>query len=468
MLTKPSTSSPNKGSLLLLYSLVFTLVFEGIVRKLLPENLGTIVFLLKDALCLYALILLQRYTFHGPMAWLNKAWRALSLLLVPLLLYTSFLDLPLGLFAAKQYLLYAVVGLLVPVAFPPQAENTFRRFCIFFSWLVLPTTLVAVLQQSLPPYHWLNVSVGGNSLERFSAGGYLRVSSTFSFTGQYSWFLNAVCAFLVVAFFLPTAKARSTAKWSVRLFIIGLSACFLIGIFITGGRTAVLGSAACLGIGYLLAGWRNPLATISNGVVLVVVFYSFFIILNQLKPEYFAAYQTRSSGTDKQSHSEEIIDRIATSYSRSLSDFFSKETGVMLIGNGLGVMSNGSDKISTYARRIREDGTWTEVDIATSVWEGGLYLLLVWYSFRLVIIWICFKCWLSIQDRKYAVGAAFLLANVIISGLLNTIGMQPPLAIWWWLAVGSIISIYQFDRVTVHKRRKQKMIKSSLKLEVEV
>jgi hypothetical protein len=69
--------------------------------------------------------------------------------------------------------------------------------------MIIPTTLVAVLQNSLSSSHWINLSVGGESLEAFSAGGYLRVSSTFSFTAQYSWFLVAESFFLAASFFMP-------------------------------------------------------------------------------------------------------------------------------------------------------------------------------------------------------------------------------------------------------------------------
>lgn len=40
----------------------------------------------------------------------------------------------------------------------------------------------------------------------------------------------------------------------------------------------------------------------------------------------------------------------------------------------------------------------------------------------------------------------FLLANVIINGVLGTLAIQPPVAIWWWLSVGAIGVIYNFDK----------------------
>lgn len=465
MIIEPTTYNYVKKSRTLLYILVLTLVFEGIIRKLAPSFIGVVIFFIKDVLCIYALIILLNLRFIGPLAWLNKAWKVVSILFIPLLLYTSFYDLPLGLFAAKQYLLYAVVGLLVPLAFPPQCEDNFKRFCTHFTLLIVPTSLIAILQNSLPASHWLNLSVVGDSLEGFSAVGYLRVSSTFSFTGQYSWFLNAVYAFLLFSFLNPSAKTKHQLSWLRLSISISLCILFLLGAFITGGRTAVLGTGVSLCLGFLLSTWRTPSITLTRGVGIGSILIFCFNILSEIKPEYFAAYSARSSGSDKQSHNQEIAERVLGGYTDWLDWFWIQDTHAIWLGNGLGVMSNGADKISTYANMIRSDGTWTEIDLATSAWEGGLYLLFVWYSFRLAILWFCFKHWTYIKNKKYVTGSAFLLANVIITGLMSTIGMQPPLAIWWWLSVGSVIAIYQFDKFGITQLVKKKMTLQSIKSE---
>lgn len=432
-----------------LYLLVVVLVFEGMFRKLLPSALGLPVFFLKDFICIAVLYHINKLRLSGLLKQLLGRWQNLLLAISPSLLYTASLDFPLGLFAAKQYLLYVVVGLLVPIAFPDHSLEQYRRFAFYIALLVVPTTFVAVLQNSLPATHWLNLGVGGESLQGFSAGGYLRVSSTFSFTGQYSWFLNAICPFIMLELFYPYVASPSK-RWPIAAL---LSSAFLVGIFITGGRTAVFGSVGSIVAGFILANIKAPAATLSKGIVIGAVLLSSLFILRAVKPEFFAAYDTRSKGykkgfTDNSelSGTEEMQNRIIDSFTGWTSWFWVQEPVPVLLGNGLGVMSNGADKVSIYAGVIRSTGFWTEGDTATVAWEGGLYLLVIWYGFRLLMIGTCLKLWRSIRQSKYGIPASFLLANVLINGVMGNIGMHPPIAIWWWLSIGCLIAMHGFDK----------------------
>ncbi len=428
----------------LLYTIVATLVFEGLIRKMAPSAIGLFIFFIKDFLCLYAIYLVATVKLPNILVWLTIRWKIVGILLVPLLVYTAFLDLPLSVFAAKQYLLYVSVALVVPTAFSEGRIEQFKRFASFFALSLIPTTLVAILQNSLPASHWLNLTAGGTSMEAFSAGGYLRVSSTFSFTGQYSWFLNAVCAFVILGFFLPIYKS-SSSSFIKTVMPLTLSILLTIGVFITGGRTAVLGNAGCLIIGFTLSNWKSPSKSIRQGVLAGLLLIPSFWLLHEVKPEFFAAYEARSVGTQEVSHEEEMQQRILNGFT-DWTDWYGEQDVVsMLIGNGLGIMSNGSDRISTYAHNVRAKGFWTEGDIPTTAWEGGIYLMLIWYGFRFAVILFCFQLWRSIKDYKYSAASSFLLANVIINGVIGTLGMQPPLAIWWWLSVGSIIAIHGFE-----------------------
>lgn len=429
----------------LLYTLVVTLVFEGLLRKLVPSAVGIIIFFLKDILCFYALYIALNYKLPALAAWIHLRWRLLMTLLLPLLIYTAFLDLPLSFFAAKQYLLYIAPCLLVPMAFPADRFEQFKRFSSFFSLLLIPTTLVAILQNTLPATHWLNLSVGGETMGGFAAAGYLRVSSTFSFTGQYSWFLNAVCAFTILGFFLPAVET-SNSYFLKTILPLALTILLTIGVFITGGRTAVLGSAGCVLIGFVLSSWKSPTTSIRTGIWAGLFLIPSIWLLHEVKPEFFAAYEARATGTEEVSHEEEMQQRILGSFIDWTDWYGDQDVLSMLIGNGMGVMSNGSDRVSTYADRIRSSGFWTEGDVPTTAWEGGIYLILVWYSFRFVVIWFCFRLWRNMHDYKYSAASSFLLATITINGLTSNLGMQPPIAIWWWLSVGAILSIYGFEK----------------------
>lgn len=429
----------------LLYALVITLVFEGILRKVLPSAFSIGLFFVKDLMCIYGIQILLKKKLTGLEERISYMWRVLFGAFIPLILYTGFFDVKLSLFGPKQYLLFIITALLVPTAFPAYKVNEFKKFFAFLAFLLVPTTLVAIVQISLPSSHWLNQGVGGSNLQGFSAGGYLRVSSTFSFTGQFSWFLNSACVFFAIRFFLPPTytnrNMRSIDKYMPYLLVLML----IIGAFITGGRSAVLGCGACMLLGVLLSGFKRPQWVFSKGI-LMGLFVAFGItVISAVKPEFFAAYTARSQGTETTSHSEEIGERLLSEFVGWTSWFNKQELVSMLLGNGLGVMSNGSDQISSYSQGIRADGFWTETDMATTLWEGGLYLAFIWYGFRLSIIVFCLRIWRSLTNTSHILASSFLMSYIIIIGVNGTLGIQPPVAIWWFLCVGSMITIKNLE-----------------------
>ncbi|MES2828475.1 MAG: hypothetical protein V4687_09980 [Bacteroidota bacterium] len=425
-----------------LYIIVSLLVFEGFLRKLVPP-LNIPLFFLKDILCIWAMYLVSDIKYKNVFQ-INLLWKQIALAFLPLLLYTAFLDPVLVVFGAKQYLLYVVVAIVVPVAFPAHRLEEFKNFFGYAAVLVIPTSMVAILQNFLPATHWLNLSVDGSSLADFSAGGYLRVSSTFSFTGQYSFFLIASCAFFAIRLYIPPININSQFKIIKRALPLILGTMLVIGAFITGGRTAVLGCGACIFIGVCLLIYKNP-KFIINGVVGVGFLATIYLVGREIKPEYFAAYETRSADSGDESQTDKISGRLADGMFNWLDWYGDQDIASIFLGNGLGVMANGSQKISSYAERVRSDGFWTESDAPTTAWEGGAYLLVIWYSFRVYIILFTFKLWTSLRNNKFRSAGAFIFGFILINGIIGTLSLQPPLAIWWWLMVGTMIALRGFD-----------------------
>jgi hypothetical protein len=105
-------------------------------------------------------------------------------------------------------------------------------------------------------------------------------------------------------------------------------------------------------------------------------------------------------------------------------------------------MSNGSDTFSDYAAHLRLVAGWTETDFATTLFEGGLYLVVVWYGFRYYMIYQTTRRFLTDVHEGLSLPASFCQANVILLGFIATLGMQPPLAIWWWLAIGTSLLLW--------------------------
>jgi hypothetical protein len=419
-------------------------VFEGLVRKLLPA-IGLLVFFLKDFMCILGLYFIMKLSDRNtPNNALAGARKFFAVAFIPLLINTLFIDPVLVVFSMKQYLLYIVLGLLVPAGFPPDKFDKFKVFIAVISLLIIPTTLIAMLQNVLPPSHWLNLSVGGESLEAFSAAGFLRVSSTFSFTGQYTWFLNMVTGALLVSFFIPVNKNYKHYKTIKKLYPV-LAAGLIIGVFITGGRTAVLGSAVVLVIGFVLATIKSPQRFLARGIGIGVVFFIGLTLLKVALPQFFAAYDRRSQTAEGASNSGEVGNRVlhdVFGWTEIIEDL---DAIPFLFGQGMGVMSNGVEKISGYAASIRAY-YWTESDLATTVWEGGAYFFLLWYGFRLWVIINCLKMWRKVNDHTIGLALSFLLGYIMLIGLYGTLSTQGPMAIWWWMSIGIFTTIYNYDR----------------------
>jgi hypothetical protein len=438
-------STYSKQAERLIYLLVFMLIYEGVLRKLF-HPLSLILFFLKDIFCLYGLYLINQVKLGGWEKKVFKIWQYTFIAFLPCLFVTFSHDPLLAIFGLKQYLLYVVTGILVPIAFPPDFFNQFKKAIVFFCLMLVPTTLVAVIQNSLPGSHWLNQSVDGTSLEGFSAAGKLRVSSTFAFTGQYSFFLNCVSVFWAGSFFLYADFKTTLYKKIKKIlpFIVGIA--FLIGVFITGGRTAVFGSALCLGIGLILLMIKQPQIFVKKGLIAIGVLCIALSILRTINKDYFAAFDTRSTSNENYSQSKDFQGRFETNFIGWTKFFDQQDLLTNIFGNGLGVMSNGSEKISSYAHNVIAAGAATEADMETTVWEGGIYLLLVYYLFRILVILFAVKVLMSIRGGGLISASVFLLGLIIVSGIISALGRQPPIAIWWWMTIGSLITIGNYSQ----------------------
>jgi hypothetical protein len=425
--------------------LIFILIFEGVARKFFHQAANAI-FFLKDIVTILLLILCISGIKNPDVKKILNSMGLLLVLLFPCIVLTAYHDSVLAVFGLKQYLLFPTVAVAMCAAYLP---NHWRPLFSLFRWIafsVIVTTLVAVAQNKLPAANWLNLSVGGDDMSMFSAGGYLRVSSTFPFFAQYCFYLNALC-YCLPALFGFNKLFGNRAQTIQMIVLIGLA---ITGTFVTGSRGAVIGNATILCIGGLLAivCCRESAVTkifipVVTGIVLLCLTQFYF-------PEFFSAYEARVEGSSEKTHSIEIEKRVKS----SLLDWTqgSTEAPPSFLGYGLGVMSNGSDKLSAYAAKWRGDGFWTETDQATTFFEGGWYLIFVWYGFRLWVIAHTLASIFKIRRLDFRLMACFAWGFIFIIGIIGNLGIQPPLAIWWWLAVGLITCLGRFDQRQVVKK----------------
>jgi hypothetical protein len=429
----------------LLCLLIFSVIFEGVSRKLVPQSLGIIVFFLKDMLTIALLLLCLKRKSNPEASRLLGLMGRLLLLLAPCVLVTAIHDPVLAVFGMKQYALFPTVAVAMCAAYVPYNSRLFFSLLRWIAFSVVITTSFAVAQNRLPSASWLNLSVAGDDLVAFSAGGYLRVSSTFPFVAQYCYYLNALCYFLPAYFFFNHIFHGRAAILQI-VILLGL---LIIGTFITGSRGSVVGNAGILSAAGLLcvcfAGAKGLIKVMALAVLGIVL----LAVIQSQSPDFFAAYQARVDGTTESSHAIEIEKRIEQSLLGWTENATLSFSGIL--GNGLGVMSNGSDKFSAYAASWRRAGNWTETDQATTLFEGGSYLILVWYGFRFWIIIHCLTVILKLRHLEFRLVACFAWGFIFIIGVTGTLAIQPPLAIWWWLAIGLVTCLRSIEREQMTK-----------------
>ncbi|HEY3855124.1 MAG TPA: hypothetical protein VGO67_12085 [Verrucomicrobiae bacterium] len=410
---------------------------------------------MKDILTVILLLVCLSTKPNADAARLMGVMGTLAAFLLPCVLLTALHDPLLAVFGLKQYALFPTIAVAMCLAYHPH--NLSQIFTLFrlIGLSVIITTLVAVAQNRLPAANWLNLSVTGDDMSGFSAGGFLRVSSTFSFVGQYCFYLNALCYGLPTYFYFSTLFRQRGASLQVPV-LVGL---FGIGMYVTGSRGSVVGNATILGLAGILSAFLAGKRAVANLLVFAALGAVIITGVRSLHPEFFAAYEARSAGSEEVSHRREIEERVKSGLLGWISG--TENAPPTLFGYGLGVMTNGSQKLSSYAASWRASGFWTESDQLSTLFEGGWYLVLIWYGFRAWTVIYCFGLLLKIRSLKLRGVACLALGFIIVIGAVGTLGMQPPLAIWWWLAVGLVACLSHFDRVQSQEKTSPRRVQNA-------
>jgi len=411
---------------MLVCSLVLLLILEGLIRKKVGGTMKTPVFFFKDVI----MIVMAFYVvpmFKSPTVQiLWRGYMALVLLFVPVIAVTAIHDPVLAVFGAERYLMMPIVAFAVLGGFERSSKAVILKYLRVLAIFVVPTTLLAVMQLRLPMDHWLNLSVAGDELGAFASSGRLRVASTFSFVAQYCFFLNIELIACVAAL----SGYKQLPIWK-KILYVSLIPALLLGAYATGSRTAVLGNASVTAIAtgvLVFKGQRGTVLYLGAGVAAA---YVSFLTLQAFFPEAFSVYRER-----EEEKMLGISSETETRTTRMFTDLIYGNTPISPLGYGLGVMSNGAEKLSEYARRWRSEGYWTETDWLTTLFEGGLYLMFVWYGFRLWIIAQTMSAFLRRTKGSLVLPTAFCQGFIIVQGFVGTLGIQPPLAIWFWMVVG--------------------------------
>ncbi len=434
----PVTSSYQKSLQRGITALLTLVIVEGLLRKILP-SLSIPLFFAKD----FAILYLGLKASLGKLPEAGQrilSWQiGLLVLMLPCILDTTIRDPVLGGFGMKQYCLFPFVGVAFCAAYLPDQGRALAKLLKFLALSIIATSALAMLESRLPSSHWLNTTPEGESLAGFAAGGKLRVSSSFVFVAQYCMYLNGMVG--ILASFIMLRKVER-GFW-YRMLPVIILCFFIVGVFITGSRTAVIGTLVITmtGSGVLLLG-SGASKAIRVFFFLGIAFLAYMTI-HMLFPEAFMAYEARSQDSGGTSHVQDVMARVVS----GLIDWTGSIKTTPILGNGLGIQSNGSERLSPWASLLKARWGWMETDQHMVLFEGGIYLVAIWYSFRLFVILYTGICLLEMRDPLKATSAAFCWGLVLVEGAVGTLSTQPPLAIWWWTSIGLILCLREYDKM---------------------
>lgn len=242
------------------------LIFEGALRKWGIPGLSTPLLIVRDPLALLIIFGAMRqniyrsniFSFLMIFASIVGAFAAL---------FVGHGNLAVTIFGARILLLHFPLIFIIGHVFDRQDVLTLGKFCL---WIAGPMTLLIALQFYSSQSAWVNRGVGGEIGGGFDgAMGYLRPSSTFSFTNGTSLFYG-FCAPFIFYFWLH-AKERSLPM----LIIATISLIAAIPLSISRGLLFTVGICSIFAI---LATFRKPqylgrlvLATVGVSLALLLL-----------------------------------------------------------------------------------------------------------------------------------------------------------------------------------------------------
>jgi len=410
--------------------LVISLCADGLVRRLTTGDLDLVVFFFKDALCLALWLICWPLVAGRPKRWLKVGLWVMMLALLPSLFLSVQHDPWLALYGLKQRLLPlgAALGVFVATSAAPWRV---KRFSAVMVALLAVTGLLAVAQTFLPVDHWLNCGPEGVRLppEHIKAG-IPRVSSSFPFFAQYSYFLN---------FALPVTLSGLALMPSYRhrFLILVLAAIGIAGAFAANSRSAVFGPglimAASLVVLLIMRRWREA-GCVS---ILLIMLATIPQVLKQAAPQVVAGYEFRAAKAEQRSggNLQDIKARLLKEF--DLANLASPEESEWF-GSSLGSQSRGTELFSPRAAAVRKAHGWAETPLSATFLETSWWGLVTGGIMRMAFVgWLLLKL-IQIQDLPGYSMSLFGFVTLVAS--IGVIDFQFPLACWFWLAVGLLLA----------------------------
>ncbi len=415
--------------------LLYTVVFEGAIRKWLFPGSQEAVFFAKDVIALIAYakflndpqIERKQPPYYGGL----KLLLGLCAFFILCQICNPSLGSPIvGLIGAKNYLLYLPLTFLVGHMF--ESQRDLYRFLRGFSLLIPAMSILAIAQYNSPPTSWLNVYSEETSFTSL-VNQRPRITGTFSYISGFSTFLIYMAAVVVPFLYLN----QSWWSWVLcRANIVLITALMLM----TGSRSTIA-FVVVFSFGYLFLNPglllpRNLVRALPSVLGMLAVMSMFFY--DELENYVF---RVQTSG-------DSVHERVLN----SLMDPFNQLPASGTIGYGPGATYRGS-------ARIRELFGLPEGAPIASPFEDesgrvmlelGPFGFCLWYAMRLLGVFLLWKLFHTLTlplTRQLAVTAALFHAITLISPIVFGTGS----AVFYWFLFGFLYLLPRIEAAELKK-----------------
>ncbi|MDR3404569.1 MAG: hypothetical protein P4L99_18855 [Chthoniobacter sp.] len=344
----------------LIWLYFWLLIFEGALRKWFVPGLSNALLIVRDpvVIAIYALAIRDRlFPVSGFILW--------NLVLAVLCLLASFAGI--GTIAVTVYglradFLHLPLAFLMPVVL--RAEDV-RRMGLALLLLLVPMTLLAVLQFKGGPNSAWNVGVGGEvGAQLYAAAGKVRASGTFSFATGLATYLALSTAFLLGDWL----SRRSYPRWLTVAAIPALA----LTLGVSGSRTAVISvTIVCSLVLYIAL--RRP-AQMRGAVLFVLLAVTAVVALAWLAPVFLEGVAVQKERFQSGGGVEQGI---IVRYGQDFVAAAGALSNAPPLGLGLGVGTNvGAKLLQGHVEFALGEGEWQRVILESGAVLGALYIAL--------------------------------------------------------------------------------------------
>lgn len=409
---------------LFMFSWVIILL-QGAIRKWLVPGFSAAYFL-EDIPILVAYI----YAMYKGIVWIGgvlyfvvgiSLMLCLQALMQVIIIHYNFIS---ALVALHHYIFYLPMLFLLPAC---MTRNNIRKFLRLNLVIIIPMTLIALVQSVSPRNAWINQTAAGDEIGRaFGVSlDIARTSGTFNFTLPFSIWCG-IAAAMVVGEWLQPPERRSLRS---RTLLLIISLCIALSTITSGSRTAIfLVILALLGAMAATLVLGNAKVTVRIAAILLSIPF-LGAVAYLVAPASIDALEGRFTQAGA---GEEMSTRVLT-----MTVGFLLYPDFDLLGHGIGL---GIPAAEVGAKFMPNDAFWRVGSPYISEWDNiravqslgnivGIIVVLARYGAGILLFMASFRALLlpRSQSWPHAVPLAFtLLPTLMIGDMVHSAPIDAP------------------------------------------